>query len=567
MTRKLWLPDERKLWLPDEETILLSTHQSPRFPPFPPVSPFQPWQRAPFPRFSPGPGPRFPVSTTPPETLVRGRMVSAPQTRGGGSSGSSTPSVNDMLPNTQRDYDFLPGDSHKQSFNISCAATPSPLLHMQGTARGVSVGLPSMAIAPSQANSCYYPRDITILKDCHYLTNNWLLLYKWPNDDSMCEHSMCEHSMCEHSMLHNYMNNISCLIPCLILMYTYYGASRRNHTPRITRKTCKCRCGCYHQSAHGSIYCTMCSRQWCACETPDCCPHSDTHCPHIDTTVTCDTLVAWVTSTLKPLKPSCKTFILLLIIMYMPMVSAPQTRGGGSSGSSTPSVNDMLPNTQRDYDFLPGMKRWNGIPFHDFLTVWWVALCIALGTISMDGVTLLTTAEGNDPHKTSTDAEEARKYTQRKTRVYCCIMNYIKPTSRCARIANDLTHGFRNDGPGLFAWLKVFGQLEIDDDKFQEQLREWDESTMLRAGIRNNDPEGLWLWLEYLENLSFNMKGTGKSATQMRKKFFEGLPEWFETYVASERLRPNPGSYVIAANYPAHHPKSGSHGQSQVGSA
>ena len=46
-------------------------------------------------------------------------------------------------------------DSHKQSFNISCAATPSPLLHMQGTARGVSVGLPSMAIAPSQANSCY----------------------------------------------------------------------------------------------------------------------------------------------------------------------------------------------------------------------------------------------------------------------------------------------------------------------------------------------------------------------------------------------------------------------------
>ena len=80
---------------------------------------------------------------------------------------------------------------------------------------------------------------------------------------------------------------------------------------------------------------------------------------------------------------------------------------------------------------------------------------------------------------------------------------------------------------------------------------------MLRAGIRNNDPEGLWLWLEYLEELSFNMKGSGKTAIQMRKKFFEGLPEWFDAYVASERMTPNPGSYVEKANYPTHHPKAG----------
>ena len=43
----------------------------------------------------------------------------------------------------------------------------------------------------------------------------------------------------------------------------------------------------------------------------------------------------------------------------------------------------------------------------------------------------------------------------------------------------------------------------------------------------------------------------------MRKKFFESLPEWFDTYVASERMTPNPGSYVEAATYPVRHPKAG----------
>ena len=102
-----------------------------------------------------------------------------------------------------------------------------------------------------------------------------------------------------------------------------------------------------------------------------------------------------------------------IILMMMPTISAPTTRGS-DSGSSLPSVNDIMPNTQRDYDFLPGMKRWNGIPFNDFLRVWWVALCLALGTISMDGVTLLTNAEGNDPHAASTDSEK-KLITRRRT--------------------------------------------------------------------------------------------------------------------------------------------------------
>ena len=153
---------------------------------------------------------------------------------------------------------------------------------------------------------------------------------------------------------------------------------------------------------------------------------------------------------LKPLKFQIKSYhvIIMIILVSLPLVTAPPvTRGsgGGSSSSTTPSVNDIIPNTQRDYDFLPGMKRWNGIPFTDFTRIWLAALIIALGTISMDGITLLTTAEGNDPHATSADATEQAKFAQRSTRVFCCIMNYIKTNSRCARIANHPTHGFKND--------------------------------------------------------------------------------------------------------------------------
>ena len=46
-----------------------------------------------------------------------------------------------------------------------------------------------------------------------------------------------------------------------------------------------------------------------------------------------------------------------------------------------PIGSDSYPNMIKDWDFLPGMKRWNGQPFYDFARIWWVALVVALGTI------------------------------------------------------------------------------------------------------------------------------------------------------------------------------------------
>ena len=62
---------------------------------------------------------------------------------------------------------------------------------------------------------------------------------------------------------------------------------------------------------------------------------------------------------------------------------------GGTSGSSTtgtaPKPADFMPNISDKWDFLPGVKRWNGIPFHDFTTFWFAALIVALGSIVQSG--------------------------------------------------------------------------------------------------------------------------------------------------------------------------------------
>merc|ERR1711995_252268 len=69
---------------------------------------------------------------------------------------------------------------------------------------------------------------------------------------------------------------------------------------------------------------------------------------------------------------------IMLVLSFVPLVVAPN------------------PNQQKDYDVLPGMEKWNGIPFHDFALTWWIALGVALGSIAQDGWTLMQTAQGVD---------------------------------------------------------------------------------------------------------------------------------------------------------------------------
>ena len=68
-----------------------------------------------------------------------------------------------------------------------------------------------------------------------------------------------------------------------------------------------------------------------------------------------------------------KLMIGIYLISCIPM--------SGAVGLETPKIN------LHDY-FLPGASRWDGMPYHDFRRVWWLALCAASGNISQDGWSL-----------------------------------------------------------------------------------------------------------------------------------------------------------------------------------
>jgi len=205
----------------------------------------------------------------------------------------------------------------------------------------------------------------------------------------------------------------------------------------------------------------------------------------------------------------------------------------------------------KDWDFLPGMKRWNGQPFYDFARVWWVALVVALGTIVQDGNTLLTCAEGTDEGSNAADPpDKVRQHNSRNSRLFACILNYVNPTSRVYRIAMS---EFANDGKSLYTWLREYGKLDYDDTTRRELLNEWDDSTMAKVGIKFT-PNAIWEWLEYVETLGDKL---GRSLSQRRKKILAGFPESFDVITSPERLRPDPGSYILPTHYPPTHPKSG----------
>ena len=86
-----------------------------------------------------------------------------------------------------------------------------------------------------------------------------------------------------------------------------------------------------------------------------------------------------------------------------------------------PVVHSVEPNTRSDYDRLEGMKEWNGKPSHDFLVVWFAALCAALGAIVQDGATLLECALETDPGRATPTTDEERathdKHVLRRNRL------------------------------------------------------------------------------------------------------------------------------------------------------
>ena len=202
---------------------------------------------------------------------------------------------------------------------------------------------------------------------------------------------------------------------------------------------------------------------------------------------------------------------------------------------------------------LHGVTRWDGVPFHDFRLVWWLALCAALGNIAQDGWSLLQTARDQDqggPAMGGTP-NQIMQSQNRNQRLFGAMLGYIEPTSWVYRYAQRT---FANNGRGLFNYLWVYGHLNYTPEELTALENEWTAATMSAANIKYT-AEAVFKWAEYIDTLADKLNN--KTEQQKRVKYLAGFPSSFEVMIVPERARGNIGSYVHPAIYPAHHPDAG----------
>ena len=233
-----------------------------------------------------------------------------------------------------------------------------------------------------------------------------------------------------------------------------------------------------------------------------------------------------------------KLMLVLIYLSYMPIA--------GAVGLETPKINI------HDY-FLPGVSKWDGMPFHDFRRVWWLALCAALGNISQDGWSLLQTARDQDlgaPGNPGTPGQAVQS-ANRNLRLFGAILNYIEATSFLYRTLSRAP--FMNDGRAIFNYLWVYGYLPYTPDEIKRLQNEWIAATMSSVNIKYT-PIAIFKWADYVNTLGDKL---GKTHQEKRTKYLEGFPASFDIMIVNERKLGNPGSHVFPANYPAHHPNAG----------
>ena len=107
---------------------------------------------------------------------------------------------------------------------------------------------------------------------------------------------------------------------------------------------------------------------------------------------------------------SCLVPVTMLKNLCMSVCSYPMILTYATLFWILPSADAAPPSIQKDYDELPNVKEWDGIPYHNFTNTWFMSLTSALAGIVQDGYTLLACAKGeDDPNGTkgTTDAEKA----------------------------------------------------------------------------------------------------------------------------------------------------------------
>ena len=206
------------------------------------------------------------------------------------------------------------------------------------------------------------------------------------------------------------------------------------------------------------------------------------------------------------------------------------------------------------------LSPWDGKADPSFRLGWFRLLKVMLGNIYQDRDTLLRCAMGQDvgfqdavgPGGVNPSQVEVDQHRMRKRRLGAVILQKMTPNTYC-HILFTSDPSFMNDGVAMYNFLFVQGHRAHSQHEVTELQNSWQSATMSNVGIKL-DENGLNNWRNWIERMGEILH---KGNMQKRRKFYDGLPESFESVVGFESSRPDAGSFLLDANYPAHHPLAG----------
>lgn len=198
--------------------------------------------------------------------------------------------------------------------------------------------------------------------------------------------------------------------------------------------------------------------------------------------------------------------------------------------------NPSLDNKFHDIPYLSKMNfMWNGLPCVDFDEKILNILNNGLGSMDIKGGTLLATVRredpggvlGNPPRATAPNdiVEDSHR---RNNKAFCCILNYIDP--KC-ELYKHFMREFQCDGVAVYVVIRSYGPVPTPPKIIRAREDAWSRMNMDVLRIQYTIT-GFFMWAEMVTS---HGRKLGKDGNQMRDKFVEGLPSFFDAEKSNMR--------------------------------
>ena len=211
------------------------------------------------------------------------------------------------------------------------------------------------------------------------------------------------------------------------------------------------------------------------------------------------------------------TFILYSSHKTFPL----RLRGAGEDVNNDTKFNEI--------PYLTNIRfKWNGLPCIDFREKVLFILENGLGTMLINGGTLLQAVQQSDPGGVMGNPPRAAasqkiidESDSRKAKAFHCMMNYISPHAWLYKYLNRLMSG---QGPAAYDIICAFGPIPVPARIATAREDAWNRMGMLPLRMKL-DLTGLLFWAEIVVEQG---RILNKTCAAQKDKFLDGLPDSFK---------------------------------------